>query len=383
MSLKISSRSEIPEFRALDILRMVNERIEAGEDILHLEAGQPCFGAPQPALDYAAKMLIDNPKQGYTEAMGLLELRQRISEYYNDFYSCTVDPKNIVITMGASGAFLLGFLAVFDKGDKVAIAAPGYPAYRNIFKALGIEVIEIETTEQTNYQPYVSTLEKLDTDIDGLLIASPSNPTGTIIPDDELKAIVAWCKKKNVRLIADELYQRVTYGTTAQTALKYTNDALIVNSFSKYFALTGWRLGWMVMPDNVTPRVKALAESLFVSPPTLSQHVAYKTFDHLDILDGYVMHYQNNLNILKQELPKAGFNKLSNTQGAFYLYADIQDFSNDSEEFCRRMINEAGVATTPGIDFDLTRGNHTIRISFAGPESDIVEACKRLRNWQK
>lgn len=383
MSLKLSQRSNIPEFRALDILRMVNERICEGENILHLEAGQPCFGAPTPALEYAKEIIDKNPTQGYTEAMGLMSLRERISGYYKDLYNCTVAPQNIVITIGASGAFLLGFLAVFNAGDKVAIAAPGYPAYRNIFKSLGIEVVEIETSEATNYQPYTSTLEKLDTDIDGLLIASPSNPTGTIIPDDELEKIINWCKEKNVRLIADELYQRVTYGTTAQTVLNYTQDALVINSFSKYFALTGWRLGWMVMPKDVTQRVKALAESMFVSPPTLSQHVAYKTFEHMDILDGYVEKYQRNLEILQNELPKAGFTKLSNTQGAFYMYADIHNLTNDSESFCRKMIDEAGVACTPGIDFDLTRGSHTMRISFAGTEQDIIEACNRLKDWKK
>ena len=383
MSLKLSKRSDIPEFKALDLLRSVNERAIQGEDIKRLEAGQPCFGAPAPALEYAKQLIDENPIQGYTEAMGLLPLRERISGYYKNLYNCDVDPKNIAITIGASGAFLLGFLAVFNVGDKVAIAAPGYPAYRNIFKALGVEVIEIETTEATNYQPYASTLETLDTDIDGLLICSPSNPTGTIIPDDELKKIVDWCKQKNVRLIADELYQRVTYGTTAQTVLKYTKDALVMNSFSKYFALTGWRLGWMVMPEDVTPRVKALTESMFVSPPTLSQHVAYKTFEHMDVLDGYVEKYKRNLEILQTELPKAGFTNLSNTQGAFYLYADIHHLTNDSETFCKRMIDEAGVACTPGTDFDLTRGAGTMRISFAGHEEQIIEACNRLKDWKK
>ncbi len=383
MTLKLSKRSNIPNFKALDILRMVNERCADGEDIIHLEAGQPCFGAPEPVLEYARQMTINDPKQGYTEAMGMSLLRDRIALYYKNNYNIDVDYKNIAITVGASGAFILTFISAFDAGDKVALATPGYPAYRNILSSLNIKTIEIETDETTNYQPYVSLLEKLDTKIDGLIIASPSNPTGTIIPDDELEKIVNWCDKNKVRIISDELYQMVSYGTKPQTIMKYTDKAIVINSFSKYFALTGWRLGWTVLPEDITLRVKSLSESLFVSPPTISQHLAYKIFDHMDILDEYVSVYKNNLDILRKELPKAGINKLSNTQGAFYIYADISNLTNNSEEFCKRMIDEAGVACTPGLDFDLGRGQKTIRISFAGTTEDIEKACERLIKWQK
>lgn len=378
--LKLSSHSDIGVFRVLDLLQQVNKRRALGEDVINMAPGQPADGAPQAALDYAAEIMRSG-FMGYTEAIGMPALRTRLSQWYTDYYGIDVPMERIVITIGASGAFLFTFLSMFEPGDKIALAAPGYPAYRNIMKACSLVPLEIQTGAQTNYQVSLSHLEELEELPDGLLIASPSNPAGTIIPPEELKAICAWCAKNGVRLIADELYHGVTFGEKADTVARYCGNAVVVNSFSKYFAMTGWRLGWMVLPDNVTDRVKCLAESLFVSPPTLAQHVALKTFDHTDVLDTYVARYKANLDVLKRELPKAGITKLSDTRGAFYLYADISGLTNDSEAWAKDLLDKAKVAVTPGLDFDLLRGHQTIRISFAGATAEIEEACRRIQTF--
>ena len=380
--LKLSKNSDISTFRVLDLLQQVNQRKAAGQDIISLAPGQPADGAPQAALDYGAD-LMRHGFMGYTEAIGMPQLRARISQWYRDYYDVDVPASRIVITIGASGAFLFTFMSMFDAGDKIALAAPGYPAYRNIMKSCNLVPVEIPTGPQTNYQPTISHLEELEEVPDGLLIASPSNPAGTLIPPEELAAICAWCQERGVRLIADELYHGVTFGEKADTVTRYTADAVAVNSFSKYFAMTGWRLGWMVVPGPAVERVKCLAESLFVAPPTLAQHVAYKTFDHTDILDGYVARYKTNLDILKEELPKAGIHRLSDTRGAFYLYADISNLTADTEVWARALLDGTGVAVTPGTDFDPVRGHQTIRISFAGSTAEVQEACNRIQTFVK
>jgi aspartate/methionine/tyrosine aminotransferase len=367
----------------LDILRIVNERCAAGEDIIHLEAGQPSVGAPQAALDEVADILKSG-KLGYTEATGMPALKNRIAKFYIDEYGVKVDPKNIVITVGGSGGLLLSFLATLDVGDRVAMAAPAYPAYRNILLALGCKPVEIQATREDNYQPTIETLEALPEKPHGLIIGNPSNPTGTLINKKLLAEITAWCQAHGVRLFADELYQGIAYDDEAiDTVLSTSHEAISINSFSKYFAMTGWRIGWVVCPDDVVDRVKRLAESMFVAPPTLAQHVALRAFDHADVLDGYVARYKKNLEILKTELPKAGITKLSNVEGAFYLYADISDITDDSEAFCRALLDQAKVAATPGTDFDLERGHQTLRISFAGSTEDITEACKRIATYMR
>ena len=381
--LKLSSRSDIAMFQALDILRQVNEREAQGIDIVRMGAGQPCFGAPQEALDYAIEMIKKDPRQGYTEAIGMPSLRERIAEYYDSYYNVSgVSPNNIVITGGSSCGFILDFLAAFDAGDRVLLTTPTYPAYRNILKALNIEVVEIESREEDNYQPTLDLIQNCGETFDGLIINSPSNPSGTMIEDEELKKICEWCDEQNICLISDEAYHGITYEHKAPTARQYSQNAIVLNTFSKYFAMTGWRMGWTLLPDNMVDRVKKLSESLFVSAPTLSQHLAYKIFDHLDVLDGYVDCYRKNREILRAELPKAGIHNFTNGAGAFYVYADIHHLSNDSEQFCINMLNEARVSTTPGVDFDLTRGHKGIRICYADSEENIIESCNRLKNWQ-
>ncbi len=386
MSIKLSQRSDIPVFRVLDILRAVNERVAAGEDIVHLEAGQPSVGAPQGALNIAADLMRNNAL-GYTEATGMPALKNRIAQYYADIYGVTVAPKNIIVTVGGSGGLLLSFLATLNEGDTVAMAAPAYPAYRNILKSIGCVPVEIQSTLADNYQPTIATLEALPEKPAGLIIGNPSNPTGTIISKDDLVQITAWCQSHGVRLFADELYQGITYGEKCDTVLRTSHEAISINSFSKYFAMTGWRIGWVVAPDDVADRVKRLCESLFVAPPTLAQHVALHAFDHTEVLDSYVARYKQNLDIMNAELPKAGFTKLSRVGGAFYMYADISDLTDDSEAFCRGLLDQAGVAVTPGTDFDTQRGHQTIRMSFAGSTEDITKACERInifmRGWNR
>ena len=377
-----SKRSDIPMFRALDILSKVNELDAAGADIRRLGAGQPCFGAPKGALDYAVEMIQKDPRQGYTEAIGTPQLRERISGYYTDYYAATLPANQIVVTSGSSCGFIIAFIAAFDAGDRVALITPTYPAYRNFLKALNVEIIEIEGKAEDGYQPTLKLLEKSGEKFDGLIINSPSNPSGTMIAEGELEKICKWCDEKGVRLISDEAYHGITYDRKAETALKYSKNTIVLNTFSKYFAMTGWRLGWVSLPENLADRGKKLSENFFVSAPTISQHLAYKIFDHLGELNEYVALYKRNREILCNELPNAGLPNFTSADGAFYVYADISAHSNDSIDFCSRMLKEARVSTTPGVDFDLTRGHHGIRICYADSTENIIEACERLKNWR-
>lgn len=381
--LKLSNRSDIESFRVLDNLRLANERAAQGQSIIRMEAGQPCFGAPQAALDEFVQCLADDPVQGYTDAIGTVRLRQRIVRYYKDTYNVDVDYSRIAITTGSSGAFILSFLSAFDVGDKVGLITPTYPAYRNILKAMGIVPVEIPSTLEMNYQATVEILDNCPEKLDGLIINSPSNPTGTMIDADVLKEVCAWCEDHKVRLVSDEAYHGVTYEKSAQTALKFTDHAIITNTFSKYFAMTGWRLGWAVLPENMTDAVKRMAENLTVSPPTISQNLAHIVFDHFDVLDGYVQKYKQNRDILMNGLPEAGIDNIAPAQGAFYLYADISNLTDDSEDFCRRMLDEAKVCATAGVDFDSVRGQTTMRMAYAASSEDMHEACRRLKLWLK
>lgn len=383
MTLKLSNRSDIASFRALENLRAVNLRVAAGEDIIRLEAGQPCFGAPEGVLEYARQQLIDNPIQGYTDAVGTVALRERIAQHYQTFYGAHVHPDHVTVATGSSSGFILAFTAIFNPGDKVGLINPSYAAYRNILKALDLQVVDIEARAEDDYQPTCDLLEEFGGDLDGLIINSPANPAGTIINENELKRICEWAHNNNVRLISDEAYHGITYCEKSQTAWAYNQDAIILNTFSKYFALTGWRMGWVVAPKDVSARMKKLSENLFVSPPTISQAAAWKVFDHYKELDTYVEAYQANRDILKTALPDAGLDKLSAANGAFYIYADVSAYSNDSEAFTKDLLNSAGVSCTSGLDFDPHRGHQTIRISYAGSATDMQEACRRIKQHLK
>ena len=380
MVLKIAERAMVPPFIVMDVMRAANEREATHGDVLHLEVGQPSTAAPQGVID-AAKSALDNSLLGYTDALGIPPLRQRIAEFYQDRYGCVVPIERILVTTGSSGGFLLAFLSAFEVGDRVGLASPGYPAYKNILRALGIEPVNIPVDASTRFQPAPGHLDLPGKPLDGLILASPSNPTGSMVPDDTFRALVAGCAERGIRLISDEIYHGITFGQPPLTAAALSDDAFVINSFSKYFSMTGWRLGWMILPEEALRAVECLTQNLFISPPTLSQEAACAVFDCTDVLEKNVARYAANRELLLEALPKAGFTKLAPADGAFYIYADVAHLTSDSEEFCQRMLRETGVATTPGIDFDEERGRHFMRFSIAGATADMAEAAERLRVW--
>lgn len=372
----------------MEVLRAANARQAAGGDVLHLEIGQPSTPAPKGVIAAAAHALAAD-RLAYTDALGLPALREGIARWYQDRHGVVISPHRVVVTTGSSGAFLLAFLAAFDPGDRVALAAPGYPAYRNILKTAGLVPVELPTGPETRFQPTPALLDELlargGEPIRGLIVASPSNPTGTMLDPAAMTALGDWCRRHGVWLISDEIYHGIEYGTVpAATALAVDGGegAITVNSFSKYFSMTGWRLGWAVVPERLVRSVECLAQNLYISPPTLSQHAAAAAFDCVEELEGHVARYRRNRDILLDLLPSAGFGKLAPADGAFFIYADISDRTDDSQAFCTRLLNETGVALTPGVDFDPLRGHHTVRISFAGAEAEMVEAARRLRAWR-
>ena len=381
MVLKVAKRGTIPPFIVMDVMRAANERAAGGGDVLHLEVGQPCTDAPAPVLE-TAREALGRELLGYTDAFGIEQLRRRIARHYAETYGVDVDPARVMVTTGSSGAFVLAFLAAFEAGDRVALASPGYPGYRNILKALDVEPVGLAVGPESNFQPTPEVLERAGERLDGLIIGSPSNPTGTMIHREGLEALVAYCRDKGIRLISDEIYHGITYGEAAETALAFTDDAVVINSFSKYFSMTGWRLGWMVMPEGLSRSMECLGQNLYISPPTLSQVAAVTVFDCTDELDANVRRYARNRELLLEELPKAGFDKLAPADGAFYIYADVARLTNDSLDFCQRMLSDTGVAATPGVDFDPERGSHYVRFCFAGPTEDMAEAARRLIDWK-
>jgi aspartate/methionine/tyrosine aminotransferase len=382
MVLKVSRRGQIPPFIVMDVMRAANDRAASGADVLHLEVGQPSTSAPAKVIA-AAQAALDSDMLGYTEAFGLPALRRRIADHYAAVYGIAVDPARIVLTTGSSGAFLLAFLAAFEPGDRVALASPSYPAYRNILTALDLVPVALPAGPGQRYQASVALLERACGPIEGLIIASPANPTGTMLTREEIAALACKCTERGIRLVSDEIYHGLTYGAiAASTALAATDDAIVINSFSKYFSMTGWRLGWMIVPPPLLRAVECLAQNFYISPPTLAQHAALAAFDCHEELQGNLARYAKNRDVLLSELPAAGFGRLAPADGAFYLYADIADLANDSVEFCRRMLAETGIACTPGIDFDPARGHATLRMSFAGSTAATVEAVRRLKAWR-
>lgn len=382
MPFKVAERGAIAPFIVMDVMREAAERQARGGDVIHLEVGQPSGQAPSKVLE-TARHALDHHALGYTVALGNEDLRLAIAQYYRDAHNVTVDPERVAITTGSSAGFLLAFLAAFAPGDRVAVAAPGYPAYRNILKALGIECVPVRVGPASRWQITAEVLSQVEGALDGVVIASPSNPTGSMLSAAELTDLADWCEANQVRLISDEIYHGITFGEAAATAAGRNGHHVVVNSFSKYFAMTGWRLGWMVLPPDLVRAVECLQQNLFISPPTLSQIAAVAVFDCMDELAARVATYRANRDLLLTELPKAGFGRLAPSDGAFYLYADIGDLTNDAPEFCRRMLAETGVAATPGTDFDPFEGHRTMRFSFAGSTADMAEAARRLRAWRK
>ena len=350
--------------------------------VIRMEVGQPGTGAPAGAVAAAQAALRSGHPLGYTEAFGLRSLRQRIASHAGAWYGLDLPVSRIAVTVGASGAFPLAFLAAFDRGDRIAMAAPFYPPYVNILTALGMVPVILEPGPETRFQPTVAMLEPLDPPPDGVIVASPCNPAGTMLHRDELAAIAAWCDRNGVRLISDEIYHGLNYDSPIASAAEFSDSAIVVNSFSKYFSMTGWRIGWLVLPDDLVRPVECLAQNLFISAPYISQVAAEAAFDCQDELQANIARYRRSRDHLLAALPAAGFARLSPAEGAFYLFADIGDRSNDSAGFCARMLLEAGVAASPGVDFDRTRGNRFVRFSYCGPEADMREAAERLRGWR-
>jgi aspartate/methionine/tyrosine aminotransferase len=363
----------------MDMLRAANAAEAAGRSVIHLEVGQPGTPAPQAVLDAARRALAED-RIGYTDALGIPPLREAIAGHYREQYGVAVDPAEIVVTTGSSAAFQLAFLAAFEPDDRVALAAPGYPAYRNILGALGLEPVLIEVGENAHYQPNPELLAEAG-DLAGLIVASPANPTGTMIPAPDLEILANYCRERGIRLISDEIYHGIAYETAAQTARAFGRDAIVVNSFSKYYSMTGWRLGWMVVPPDLARSVECLAQNFYISPPALSQLAAVPVFGCHAELDGHVARYRRNRDRLIETLQSAGLTRFAPAEGAFYLYVDVSALTRDSVEFCCHMLDETGVATTPGRDFDPIHGDNWIRLSFAGSTDDIAEAARRLALW--
>jgi aspartate/methionine/tyrosine aminotransferase len=380
--LKPSQRGEVPPFIVMDVMAAAARIESGGGHVIHMEVGQPAAPAPGIAIA-AAQAALARGRLGYTESLGIPSLRQRIARHYDEAYGLAVDPARVAVTTGSSGGFVLVFLALFEPGDRVAIANPGYPPYRHILTALGCEPVLIETSAATRW---AMTPEQLiaahrKASLAGLLIASPANPTGTMMDAASLARLIAAAEAEGIRVISDEIYHGLDYAFRAETALKFSGRVTVINSFSKYFCMTGWRVGWMVMPEPITRSVDRLHGNLAISVPALSQIAAEAAFDGRGEMEEVKHGYEVNRRILTEGLPDAGLDRFLPVDGAFYLYADISRFSNDSHDFARRMLDEAHVAATPGIDFDPVHGRSFIRFCYAGSAAEMREAVERIGRW--
>ena len=384
MAREISKRGAAASpFLAMDVMREANRLAENGVSVMRLEVGQPSSAAPA-RVQAAAQRALKEDRLGYTDALGLPALRTRIARHYKEQYGLDVSPDRVVVTGGSSSAFILAFTACFDAGARVGLVTPGYPAYRTILTSLDIEPVSIPVGPETDWIPTPDLLKSIEADtgpLDGLLIASPANPTGTMLSSAQLSELTDDCKTQKRWFISDEIYHGLSYEGDASTALACDPDSIIINSFSKYYSMTGWRLGWMVLPERLLRPMECLAQNLFISPPTLAQLAALEAFDATEELNSHVDRYATNREILLKGLHQAGITQMAPAQGAFYLYADVSAFTNDAMAFCNSMLHEAGVAATPGLDFDTERGHRFVRFSFAGATADIEEAVRRLQKW--
>ncbi|MGS1017463.1 aminotransferase class I/II-fold pyridoxal phosphate-dependent enzyme [Allosphingosinicella humi] len=367
----------IDPFHAIAISRLAHRMAAEGRSVLHMEFGQPSTGAPRAAIDVAHRVL-DTDGMGYWESQ---PLKERIARHYHDSYGVAVEPEQLILTCGASPAFVLALNCAFAPGARVALARPGYVAYRNTLKALHMEPVEIPCGAAERFQLSADAIAALDPAPDGVIIASPANPTGTIIPADEMRAIVAVCRARGIRIISDEIYHGLSYVGPARSILEDESEALVVNSFSKYFSMAGWRLGWLVVPPGMIDAARARMGNLFLTPPSLSQHAGLAAFDCRDELEGHVETYRRNRGLLLDRLPALGLNRIAPPDGAFYIYADIGHLTDDSLAFCTRLLEDTGVATAPGIDFDPVEGHRFMRLSFAVSTDRVEDAIARMTPW--
>ena len=378
--MRNSSRSDVDAFIVMDVMEAARAAEASGRHIIHMEVGQPSTAAPAAARAALAEAM-DRDALGYTVSLGIPELRARIAQLYLDWYGVEVSPDRIVVTSGSSGAFLLAFSALFDSGARVGIGEPGYPSYRQILHALGMETVGIQTSAQARYQPTPADIEGLG--LDGLMVASPANPSGTMLGHDELKALIDACQANGTSFISDEIYHGIEYEAKAVTALEISDDVYVINSFSKYFSMTGWRVGWMVVPQDHVRRIERLAQNMFICPPHASQIAALAALECDEELQANLDVYSENRRVMLEGLPKAGFDRIAPPDGAFYVYADVSHITDDSLAFCRQILDEAGVAVTPGLDFDKQRGGGTLRFSYARSTDDIREGLKRLETFMQ
>jgi len=377
-----SGRSDVPPFMVMDVMAAA-ERIEAaGGHVIHMEVGQPSASAPKTAIA-AAHQALERGRIDYTSALGIISLRERIARHYRDHYRCNVDPARIVITTGSSGAFILAFLAMFEPGDRVAVTVPGYPPYRHILTALGCEPVLIETHGDTRHALTGEALlaAHRKTPLKGVLVGSPANPTGTMMSREALTALIAAAEGAGIRFISDEIYHGLDYAFPAVTAAELSPRSLVINSFSKYFCMTGWRVGWMVVPEPLVRPVERLQQNLAISVPTLSQIAAEAAFNGAEEMEAIKRGYVENRRILIEGLPKAGLSEFLPADGAFYLYADVSKFTADSLDFAKRMLEQAKVAATPGVDFDPFHGRSFVRFSYARSAEEMREAVVRIARW--
>ncbi|MGB5952486.1 MAG: aminotransferase class I/II-fold pyridoxal phosphate-dependent enzyme [Ornithinimicrobium sp.] len=375
----MSSRSEIEPFHVMEVLKAAQVRQRTHGDLILMCVGQPSTGAPVVVRE-AAKAAVDASPLGYTDATGILPLREKIAAHHRDWYGIEVDADDVMVMTGSSGVFSTVFLAAFDVGDVVAMIRPGYPAYRNTLAAMGCEVLELDCGQDTRYQPRLAMLESLDAPPAGLIVASPSNPTGTVIDPAELAAIAAWCEQNDCLLISDEIYHGITYGAPAASAWQTSRQSVVVGSISKYFSMTGWRLGWALVPEHLRRPMEILAQNLTICPPVISQHAALAAFGPAarDELRGHVQRYADNRAQLARRLPELGLASATVPDGAFYVWCDISHLTCDSVTWCQQVLADTGVALTPGVDFDTAAGHQMVRMSFSGTTADLNEGIDRL-----
>lgn len=382
--LEPSRRSDVPPFMVMDVMAAAARIEAAGGHVIHMEVGQPAAAAPKTAIA-AAHAALEAGRIDYTSALGIPSLRERIARHYRDTYRCDISPDRVVVTTGSSGGFILAFLSMFEPGDRVAVTVPGYPPYRHILTALGCEPVPIETTNETRHaltgEALLAAHRKAP--LKGVLVGSPANPTGTMMSREALAGLIAATEDAGIRFISDEIYHGLDYAFPAVTAAALSEHALVINSFSKYFCMTGWRVGWMVVPEILVRPIERLQQNLSISVPSLSQIAAEAAFDGAAEMEEIKHGYQENRRILIDGLPKAGLTKFLPADGAFYLYADVSDFTSDSFEFTKQMLEQAGVAATPGLDFDPIHGRSFIRFSYARSPDEMREAVDRIAHWLK
>lgn len=374
--MRNSTRSEVDPFIVMDVMEAARRAEEAGRHVIHMEVGQPGTGAPKGATEALAKAMDQSPL-GYTVSLGLPALRKRIARLYGDWYDVDLNPERVVITPGSSGGFLLAFTALFDSGDRVGIGAPGYPSYRQILRALGLVPVDLPTAPENRLQPVAADIQGMG--LKGLMVASPANPTGTMLDHAAMGSLIEAARGQGASFISDEIYHGLEYEAQAVTALELTDECYVINSFSKYFSMTGWRVGWMVVPEDQVRVVERISQNMFICAPHASQVAALAAMDCEDELQANLDVYRRNRALMLEGLPKAGFTNIAPPDGAFYVYADVSDLTDDSRAFAAEILDKAGVAVTPGLDFDPQRGHTTLRFSYARSTVDIQDGLERLR----